>query len=564
MRLAELKTITVDDLEIHVNTFDIRRDLHVFINYIRSRLVKRSVRGNNLPKPDARRLAKLMSNPHAIDDVENTQGSQWLNFIDDLALNLDFTDYDTEGEYRGYTSSEPSFTDNYIDFDLKQYQKFTSLSLLQQERFLLEKLIKDYGYSRNEFMQRYVLSSLDRFDSSGCATRVLPFLEFDKARQFLMNTLSQCQSGVWFSTASLIQHLKKYHPFFLIPKKPRYKYPYDKKDGRYGNFREGKKRWYCDDKISVTDKDAFERVEGRYVERFLEGIPFLLGYADVAYGDALNPGRYPSLGQLKAFKVHDHFLRLMKGNTIESKVVVLPNFEIHLEADFYPASLLDRFAPFTDIITEDRVIVLKLNKKKAIQHLADSQSFDLSAFLKKLTQNPLPSNIAAELQEWSGHSEMFTLYSGFGLLESRKKIAMADKFSVKTISSDVSLVRNPDKLFAELEVALQAPLILKHTDHTLKNTPAGVESLFSSPKKKKKTATRKKTVTVKRKKFATLYFSSLEISESCRDALIKARCPVEADPVNRTITYSLKNQKDVQKALKVAGTTFRLRIEDID
>ncbi len=564
MKLAELKTISVDDLEIHVNTFDIRRDLHVFFNYIRSRLVKRSVRGNDLPKTDARRLAKLMSNPDAIGDVENVAGSLWLNFIDTLALKLNFTLYDTKGEYRGYTSSEPSFTDNYIDYDLKQYKKFTSLSLLQQERLLLETLIKDYGYSKNEFFQRHVLSSLNRFDSSGCATRVLPFLEFGKARQFLMNILGQCQSGVWYSTASLIQHLKKYHPFFLIPKTPRYKYPRDKEDGRYGNFREGKERWYCNDKISVKDKDAFERVEGRYVERFLEGIPFLMGYADVAYGDALNPGRYPSLGKLKAFKVHDHFLRLMKGKTIESKVAVLPNFEIHLEADFYPASLLNSLAPFTGIITDDRVIVLKLNKKKAIQHLADSPSFDLTAFLKKLTQNPLPSNIAVELLEWSGHSEMFTLYSGFGLLESRKKITMADKFSVKTISSDVSLVRNPDKLFAELEAALQAPLILNHTDRTLKNTPAGVKSLFTPPKKKKTAVAPKKTVTVKRKKFVTLYFSSLDVSEACRDALIKARCPVEADPVNRTITYSWANQKDVQKALKSAGTTFRLRIDDID
>ena len=35
--------------------------------------------------------------------------------------------------------------------------------------------------------------------------------------------------------------------------------------------------------IHESDPDGFERVEGRYVERFLESIPLVLRYVDVAY-----------------------------------------------------------------------------------------------------------------------------------------------------------------------------------------------------------------------------------------------------------------------------------------
>ena len=100
----------------------------------------------------------------------------------------------------------------------------------------------------------------------------------------LLKILQHCQSGIWYSTASLIAYLKTEHPFFLIPKSPKREKGMNK--GRYGNFHEHRgSRWGDRTTIAETDADAFERVEGRYVERFLEGIPLSLGYVDVAYGE---------------------------------------------------------------------------------------------------------------------------------------------------------------------------------------------------------------------------------------------------------------------------------------
>ena len=51
-------------------------------------------------------------------------------------------------------------------------------------------------------------------------------------------------------------------------------------------------------------RTAFERVEGRFVERFLEGIPLALGYVDVAYSDEKDTV-FPSINKLQAFRVTD-------------------------------------------------------------------------------------------------------------------------------------------------------------------------------------------------------------------------------------------------------------------
>ena len=112
----EIEPIDVARLEVPTRLPDLRRDLHVFVEYVRDRDVKRSHRGNALGKADAKRLAKLMSDAEASAEVDEDGSSAWIDFVDDVALKLGFVHYDTEGEYAGYTSQEPSFPDNYIEF----------------------------------------------------------------------------------------------------------------------------------------------------------------------------------------------------------------------------------------------------------------------------------------------------------------------------------------------------------------------------------------------------------------------------------------------------------------
>jgi len=86
----KLARIDVNGPDVFTNPCDLRKDLHVFVDYVANRDVKRSTRGNNLPKVDARRLAKLITDPDAVEQVEaNAQGT-WLGYIDWLALKLGF------------------------------------------------------------------------------------------------------------------------------------------------------------------------------------------------------------------------------------------------------------------------------------------------------------------------------------------------------------------------------------------------------------------------------------------------------------------------------------------
>src|SRR5208337_1862639 len=124
--------------------------------------------------------------------------------------------------------------------------------------------------SASEFYRQSVLGRLDGFNYWGSAVGVMPTLDFPAVRRFLLGLLAECPSDQWLSTSALVEHLKKHHRSFLIPAKPRFKNEHDARSGRYGNFHESKDAWGREIDIHESDADGFERVEGRYVERFLE------------------------------------------------------------------------------------------------------------------------------------------------------------------------------------------------------------------------------------------------------------------------------------------------------
>jgi hypothetical protein len=154
-----------------------------------------------------------------------------VDYVDWLCLKLVFVSYDTKGVYAGYTSSEPSFPDNYVRFNPEKYEQLLRLPLADQERRLLDALIDRRDGCASEFFTTVILGRLDPFPSWRCATGVVPTLDFPGARRFLLDLLHTCQAGAWYSTVSLIQHLKAAHPFLLIPENPQYANRWDRDEG---------------------------------------------------------------------------------------------------------------------------------------------------------------------------------------------------------------------------------------------------------------------------------------------------------------------------------------------
>ncbi len=542
----------------------IRRDIHTFVSYVEEKEIKRGYRDNSLRKADLEKLASLMSIKEVASDREDSLVLGWIDYVDSLALKLGFVSYDTEGEYMGRSSVEPSFPDNYIEVDSEEYDRFLTLPLLQQETQILKSLAGDTGHSQNEFYQKGVLGSLDVFDTWGCATGVIPAIDFPKVRRFLLELLSGCKTDTWYTTASLIAYLKKEHPLFLIPKYVKKQYGKGQ-EPRYGNFHEFKgENRYSGERHTVSEKDsnAFERVEGRYVERFLEGIPFVLGYVDIAYDENTKSNLHPALMQLKAFRVKERLAQVCAHRLPEPKVWVQPNFEVYIESDIYPANVLAWLNPIADIVKEDRVSILLLKKDKVAAALTFDDNFDVLSLLTELSVKELPANVVTELKGWARHANMFTLYRGFGLLEGPEQHSTVKPLIEEAISTSLHIVRSPDKVFSRLEEEEFVPLIVHHSHSSLKPLPTEVKTVFPKESKLKPKA-QKKNVVLKRKISITLYFPSRAVYDIFLHKLLESKCYVSPNKTDLTITVSDSARPEISKIVKILRKDYKISIKDM-
>lgn len=580
--LSAMKPGDMQELETFSNDRDVRRDLHGYAQYIRSREVKRLHRTNDLGKADYKRLAKLLGGE--LEPFSNERWNRWnplwIDYIDDLARQIGFVQYDTAGVYAGYSSNEPSFPNNYIEFKAGSYKQFLALSPAQQEGQLLDTLLKGYGGKSNEFYYDGTLGRLGCFNSWGSATGVMPTLNFAKIRRFLFDLLATCEPGVWHSTASLIAYLKIHHRFFLIPEQPtvrrkRSAYQiwakkketkkvaefYEEEVERYSNFYEGENRWAQSSSVPDDAPDGFERVEGRYIERFLEGIPLILGYVDVAYAQDAPPEVYPPRDVLRAFRIDECWRQAAQGDIPAPRVTVQANFEIHIEAAIYPAGVMTQLRPLTEVVAEDKTTILRLQKQKVLEQLAQDDTLDVIAVLRELSDRELPQNVVIELQEWAGRADVFTLYTGFGLVEG--KVELDASSVVETIAPDIRIVCAADRLAGQLRAAEWLPLRVVHADDRLKTLPKKAKTVFPHKTQTRQAKTRQ-AATLRRQQWLTLYFPDDELLETFRKALLDARCPVEADLARRALTMPQRYEAQLNAIIATLQDSYSIKLEDIE
>ncbi|MEI6045144.1 MAG: hypothetical protein WCS37_12405 [Chloroflexota bacterium] len=560
--LLALTEATLQDLTTLTNEQDLHRDLHRYLQYVSGRSIKRSFRSNELPSADLKRLAQLMKFNES--DLSKTilgssEALHWVDYVERVARRMELVDYDLKGVYRGYSSSEPSFPDNYVVVKAAEYQKFLSMSQAEQERHLCEALI---NFKYNEFYIHSVLGILDRFPTIGSANGVMPSLDFATIRRFLFDLLKKCEVGKWYSTASLITYLKINHTYFLIPKIPKNEQK-NRYQGRYSNFYEDR---YGSKPVPDDAPDGFERVEGRYVERFLEGIPLTLGYIEVAYNQRKTEQTlFPEMGNLQAFRLTPRFFQATQDNLPEPKVVVQPNFEIYLESAFYPAKLLYQLSLLADIVKEDTTTMnLKLQKQKVATQAAQNQDFDVVKLLQNLTGRPLPQNVTYELQEWTRRAEVFTLYTGFGLLETTQNLPTVDPFTVEQISESLRLIRQPEEVSNKLRALDEVVLFVHHDLDKLQRLPEKARTLFPKAMAEQLSPKRleKQPVTIKQETLLALYFPNDEIFEKFRKALLEAKCLLEVDKAKRKITLPRSDEAQLKQVIAALSDEYLIRLDD--
>lgn len=565
MNPIELEEIGIEDLEVVANRADVRRDIHAFVDYIQRFDVKRGHRDNQFPLAHRQRLARSMSDPAQACPSAKNGTSPWVEHVDAVCLALQFVQYDTKGIYAGWTSSSPSFPDNYIKLDVGHYKRFLDLPLQKQEERIRAVHLNGIGHRSCEFFTEGPLSRLDRFDAFGSATGVVPTIPFPMVRFKLLNLLADCPSGIWFSAQSLVDHLRRRDPWFLIPERVPAAVAAEARDpGRYANFSEGKRGdWKRGATISDADPEGFAKVEGRFVERFLEGIALVMGYVEVAYKTSqTDNGVAPSRGLLAAFRVTERLRPAMREAIARPKVIVLPNFEVHVESLFFPARIESQLLLLGEVTQRGIVTVYRLNKSMVAALLAENPEVDVIGDLEELSKRDLPANVKVELEEWAGHSDKFILYKGFGLLEGRRDDADADRFVVEPISPTFAIVRSPDKLHHHLESAEQVPTRIRHPDKALA-APAGVRTRLAPSGSPERAAARKKP-RIQRMVKTTLRFLDVEAHAAFQKILLDARCPLPSDGGALTVCYGRQSERLVKECLKKLGEQYPVALEDVE
>ena len=247
------------------------------------------------------------------------------------------------------------------------------------------------------------------------------------------------------------------------------------------------------------------------------------------------------------------------------RVIVQPNFEVHVEADLYPVGVITKLLRIANIVTEDVSVVMKLDRKKVASLLTEEPGFDVIRFLMEMTGEELPQNISTELGEWVTHAEKFILYDGFGLLECDEKLKLPDGFFQSSITPSIMIMRSPDTLFSRLEESQLVPIMVKHHMGSLAPIPSGARSVFlkkghpvdagvESPKERK-------PVILAREVQVSLHFPSSTILKKFAREFKKAGCPVEVNESSNTILYGIDREQEVKKVMEAMSSVYRITIE---
>ncbi|GAB5491719.1 MAG: hypothetical protein Phog2KO_19340 [Phototrophicaceae bacterium] len=583
-----IKQADVSQYAIRHPEFDLRHDLHIFVDYVRNHEVKRKTNGNDLMKGDVKRLSKRLSYPYIMDEYNNRAFSVWLDFVDRIALGLGFIDYDTEGEYRGYSSSEPSFRDNYIEYHKQAYEDFLAQDINQQEILLFNHLLKPYSYANNEFFSVSPIGWLDGFPQFGSLVGILPHIDFASARIFLLEQLRQLEVGVWYDTASFIARLKQEHPYFLIPENPmREKLGYGYQHNYYRNKNKKKQpepeyeavpryanlyeqHWNRrDNGIPADAPDGFERVEGRYIERFLEYTPLLLGYVELAYEPTYpqttmkysHGDEMVSRDIIKAFRVTPLLIQALEQNLPAPTVVVQPNFEIIIESAIYPASFLLTLSRFGKVTQQTKTTTITLGKQAIAAAVAEDENLNVIGILKEHSERALPQNILIELQEWVKRADVFTLYHGLDLVEDHIGLDLVEKASSFEVDNSLYLVPKNILITEQCKDAGQVVIQMVHSTNTFEFMPKHTQSIFPH---EEEIVQEPEAVTIQQEIYITLHFPRRDVLNAMRQGLLDERCPVTLNNEAQTLTFPNRHHDTLLKVVASLADTYIIKIQKSD
>jgi hypothetical protein len=537
---------------IERNDTFIRKDLYQFMNFIYYNEIKRTHRDNTIPKGAAKKLAKILSLKDEMDFVESHGYGYWSDFISRLARGMKLVHFNTEGEYMGYSSRERSYPENYISLSEMEWKNYLALRDIEKEMALIKGL---YGITENEFYHKSTLMNTEKFSTSGSDGGAASKMKLSEVRNNLLDILYRLKPGVWYSITDMVRYLKEkyfnliinhnktedfeftYFKLYGLNKKlsdKTYKLVKEKLgDKKFShdhliktlknfklkneeieiilNYAEDKQNsikintykyfyedpWKRDKEIQDMETDSFERVEGRYVPFFLEEIPFIMGFVELAYHKTVSDLYPQPYGNMRAFRLTPKFFNVYGKNPLynEVKVLVQANHEIVVEYHGYAEKEIDFLERYGKLKKDDAVLIFQLEKKYISDRVAAGEDIEkIIQDLKDISSVPLPENIITEMESWGSYGEKITLYRDYSLLEIEKgrqkdtgePEEIFRKKIIKKISPDIYLVKDGRYLFNYLENHEYLPVEFDHFKKAFNYKDKNYSAIKGAPSKKPK------------------------------------------------------------------------------
>ncbi len=487
--IATLPASGLKGLEVHpAGAVALRRDLYLFVDFVRNNGLKRAHRGNGIPKGPALKLAKVLSWAGESEQIERGGEGDWSDFVSRLARHLGLVTFDVEGVYAGYSSSETSFPDNHVAIVEKRLAAWLASSPLDKERAILDKLAET---TPSEFFRSPTLFEREqRFSSHGCATGPHNRLNLPGVRKRLLELLAGLPAGEWLPMEGLVRYVKATARTAILSPELRHR-PLaewelrDKKSGKkiadpvddlYQNFPDDPKEHGRQGPRSLTEQtpDGFERVEGRYLQYFLQEVPYLCGFVDLALtkGQKYSYDAPLPLERVRAFRIAPRLAQVVGGDKALNRVsvTVLADFEVIVEAPSWPDRELDSVGRFCVPLREEwPTHTLRIDRKRVLAWAASQHSAPpIGPILAGLVGRPLPGNVAAELEAWSGHADKLTVLEGVTLIELLGPDADAvraelGKLLLPEAPKGFAVTYESDRAIAVLEQRQRVPRVIDHS-----------------------------------------------------------------------------------------------------
>ena len=547
----KIKTLDTTNLEIKRNTADIHEYIYKYIDYISTKSIKRGIRENILMKSDVNRLSKLMPIDKFKDVNSALISNDYPNFLDILLYDMGFITYKKDTEDSIYNSY--GYEDNYIKLKSSNYKKHIALPLQAQEELVTNYLISNYSGKNNEFVQdspvgyltsfndeRYYYYDYDRFRK----------LNFKNIREFLLKFISKLKIDCWYSIESLIYYMESNHKNFLFPKelKKDYKKIYEK------NTRDSKN----------IGLDGFIKVEGKYIKRFLEYIPFLMGYVDLAYRFKSSNQSTANYDQLLAFKPTTKFLHYSNKSIKEGKITVQPNFEISIESEIFPAQIMSTLYSMGKVIKNDVTTQIKIEKNMVLQKVAKDSSFNPIEYLREISRAELPNNLQIELQEWIKQSDSFVLYENIHLFESSSEFASVKNITVDSINKNFNIIKNSNELYHLIEEDEEMPVKkVTHRDDKFSELPTEYKTIFKKRNNTKTSIAKNlEKLQIRKEIIIKLFFHSSNQLKIISAKLLDKGCVFSVNDNEKSITILQKDEALLKEVFKQISSQFKLDIKD--